>query len=166
MEVLAAVTDRPGYLVVDVPGKGPHHFRLPPASRAQRIGDLYRERTGSGTALMYEAAGAMVGAAWRHETLELEAVFPETPTTSSLVAYSEAVQLELEEAGYSEIDLATMGSALSRAVIARLGERVEAKDLAGFSGPAKDEKTSRKSNSASSSRGTPKPSSPGREKRA
>lgn len=167
MEALAVVSDRPGYFVVDLPQRGAHHFRLPSLSRSAWLNRVWTERKGPRDAAVFEMSGALIGAAWRHETLELDAVFPDAdPSVAALVQYSEAVQLELEEAGYAPSHIAVMGAEIAKRTRARASEQQEAVVLGDFSGPAKGETSSRASSSGSSSRGTPKRSTGGTGRRA
>jgi hypothetical protein len=136
MEPLVAV-DKPGHFVVDVADKGPHHFRLPALSQTQRIADYWNARPVSDDAHILEQAGITIGLAWRHESLEIEAVYPDdNPTDAALTTYSIAVQRELEEAGYTMADVIGMCFAIARKVNARVAESAEAKKLADFTSAA------------------------------
>lgn len=123
-----------GRLTVDLPGKGSHALRLPTWSQAARIANAWTGRPdGDG---MWEYLALLVGASWAHETLELETPFPDAePTHPKLAAYAIAVERELEDAGYHSRDLNTLGGAVLDALRARTQERVEAAQLADFSGP-------------------------------
>ncbi len=129
---------RPGYLTVDL-SAGPHAFRLPTWSEATRLAEFAGSRP-DGVASSVEYFALVVGVAWHHEGLELEAEYPiDDPTPSSLVRYGRAVERELEEAGYTATDVGVMARALLDAMTARqrtrAAEAKEASRLADFSGP-------------------------------
>jgi hypothetical protein len=126
--------DKPGHLVVELPGKGPHHLRLPTWSAATRLAKYSVDRPDDGR---WEYFALLIGAAWRHEAQEIEAQLP--ATDEDLPAYGEAVQIELEEAGYTARDVAVLAVAVLDGCTARMHRRkqeaAEAVDLADFSGP-------------------------------
>ena len=127
----------PGRIAVDLKGKGLHHFRLPTWSQSARIANAWGERPeGDG---MWEYVALIVGAAWNHESQELEAPFPDDdPTKANLVRYSVAVQHELEDAGYTAHDVRRLGAVLLDALRERMKEPEEAAKLADFSAPPAD----------------------------
>jgi hypothetical protein len=148
--------DRPGYLTVQLP-RGPHSFRLPTRSEARRLAEYLHARpgwtertvevkgraiTGSlpSDSLDAEYGALLVGVAWHHEAFELESVYPlDDPTVPAILRYAQAVERELEEAGYRGSEVDRLAGALSDAMVER--ERadhratLEAAKLADFSSP-------------------------------
>ena len=69
---------------------GLHHFRIPSPLQAPKLLE-HSDETGA----QMRSMGAIIGASWHHEWLDLE-----TPESDDLVAYGEAVFEELHAAGY------------------------------------------------------------------
>lgn len=146
IEVLRPV-EKPGHLFVELPGKGRHDFRLPTWAQASRIhefggaavegdGEARRVTWARGEGGPYEFYAVLVGASWRHQVLELEAVYPiEDASPTALVRYAEAVQCELEEEGYTFPQIVQLAGSILDALNERQRERDEAEQLAGFSSP-------------------------------
>lgn len=133
-----AVPEKPGYLHVDLADKGRHHFRLPTWAQSSRISNFWLERPDGDSRWEYSAL--IVGAAWFHEALEIEAIYPlDNPSPANLLKFAEAVQRELEEEGYRAEDVRALGTKLLDALTARMKTRdaeiAEAKKNSDFSPP-------------------------------
>lgn len=132
------IPDSPAYWAVELEGREPHHFRIPPLSVVFRFTEALAAARDRGRAAVLEACCAAIGACWRHETLELETPYPSESTDAALATYSQAVQLELADAGYSFREIMD----LSTGVADRITDRIqrdfevarEAEARANFSG--------------------------------
>jgi hypothetical protein len=133
--------DKPGHLVITLPTKGQHNLRLPTWSTASRIASWWGDRpTGDGS---WEYVAALLGVCWAHQTLEIEAVFPiDDPSPANLVRYSDQVQRELDEAGYSSGEADALAEPIIAALKARRGEQGAAQKQADFSAPPTGNSTS------------------------
>jgi len=143
------IPDSPIYFSVDVPGKGPHAFRLPRPSMAARLvspmissgiwdaGESGAKMSQASALLTEEAVGAAVGTCWRHETLEIEAKRSHHDRDADgLLDYGSAVLEELYEEGYSTEDLTPIISAVgSRLLTSILPGPAEVAEQVNFTAP-------------------------------
>lgn len=171
------IPERSTTLVVDLPGLGDHHFVVPSALRLATLAravpiervtaalglleasgldpeELYRHAQSAGVELL-QAAGALIGWAWHHETLDLEA----DPKLLLPLAYGEAVFEELHSAGYALPLVALMAMRLgSRAIEQSTISREAAERLGFFPAPkGANHSSSSKSTSPSSASSGPTP---------
>jgi hypothetical protein len=110
------------------PARGEHTFCLPLPSRIPAIGAL-RDALGEARR---ETWYALLGCCWHHRALELEATWPLVPSPEALVAYAEAVQCELLDYGYSELELQALGLRVLQAVGHRQIDGAAAREVADF----------------------------------
>lgn len=101
-------TDR--YWVVELEEKGQHHFQFPgfpKAGQAIECAMAYSDRAqGSGVQTANVLAGLVTGYCWYHRGMVLETEAPNLGAShDTLLAYSEKVSAELQDAGYSSTDL-------------------------------------------------------------
>lgn len=83
--------------------KAPLHFRKAAPSRMHRAVEWSRGRRRGADlprSAQLEAAGLLIGVTWAHELHDLEATYPRDATDHALLDFSEAVQMELADAGY------------------------------------------------------------------
>ena len=130
------IPDKPTYVSVDLPGRQPHHFRLPTLTEQQRLNELGATARGASGAL--EAAAVLLGISWYHEILDLEVDYPEDDTDHALRLYARAVQRDLEDYGYSPVEVSILLGRVSQAARERLSKAVEAIELADFGPPPTD----------------------------
>lgn len=143
------IPDSPIYFEIDVPGKGPHHFRLPRPSMAARLlqpmisGGIWKAATDGGgldqaTALLSEeAVGAAIGICWRHVGFELEAKRSHHDRDADgLLDFGCAVLEELYEGGYSVEDMTPIISQVgTRLLTSILPSPEEVDNQANFTAP-------------------------------
>lgn len=105
----------PRYWVVTLPERGAHHFRFPlyaVADMVQRVVVQDQEKRGkealADVAQRVPGYAAAVGACWHHRGFLLDAVPPVPEKRENVAAwraYGDAVCDELQEAGYSMLDI-------------------------------------------------------------
>lgn len=134
----------PRYWSVDVDGKGPHAFRFPLYDVAARlraafasVGETEAE-PGSPKWCMERVRPicAQIGACWWHPTQALDATLPGAPhkwTDAQILDYGAAVADELQEAGYTLIDMLHLFNPTSRECARRLDMLAMVQERADFS---------------------------------
>lgn len=151
------IPNSPIYFVVEVPGRGTHHFRVPRASVVGRLltplvtsGLWELRRDGSNgiddvkAELVEESVGAAIGICWRHRTLELETSrrdFERGP--DGLLEYGDEVMRELYESGYTLDDCSPiLNAVISRLMLAVPTPPQEVEEAVDFTAPPTDSQTS------------------------
>lgn len=108
-----------------------HHFRLPTPARMRYLLGLRDARPGPGA--IHELRAAALGLTWYHRSRELTTAWPADPTAAALVDFAEAVQIELLDAGYTEVEITILGDRCLAAILARKVDGAEVKRIADFS---------------------------------
>jgi hypothetical protein len=133
----------PPWFVVDVPGRGPHHFRsLSPIKTMRFFRDLGHKdgviKVETDADKMGEAVdrwtmfGAAIGLCWAHQTLELLAGRNDFAT---LAEYGEAVSDELHAYGYTTADQNVLAAEVMVGMGGLSVSSEEVQTRAGFSEP-------------------------------
>jgi hypothetical protein len=138
---LLSIPDNRKYIVIDLPNKGKHVFRLPRFSVAvklinlipiermaalQEIGDKNGMELIDELAEIMDLMAAIIGACWNHVSLELETL-NEMP---DLRAFGEAVAEELHEADYDIHEISLLFSPIFQALVQSLGPAQNAEEKA------------------------------------
>ena len=139
----------PRYWMVDVPGKGEHHFRFPGYGVAARVSRLLALKARSGGEAPTQAdiidmlphMMAAVGACWWNRGLALGATWPADPTVEALLAFGEAVSDELLEGGYDLLAQLALFNAVMPEVNGRQNLATMAQARADFMQPPGDAST-------------------------
>jgi hypothetical protein len=136
------------YWSTEIEERGLHHFRFPPYDVAMGVAlatapafmalEEGQQLTPAKMAQLSPYMAAQVGICWWHRGFALEAEMPEEWTKESARRYGRSVVSEMQEEGYTLLDIMDLFSAVQSEVAKRIDVLEMAKARADFSVPPGD----------------------------